>query len=575
MRSAKFIFPALLIFLICFYASAETENYRPDKMIKIDNMGKDTWKMQAFSIDKEIKIKINAKGMATGDNWRAKAWIINAATRSPVWEMTFDNTKKISSKGTRQFNGDIILPAGQYEVYYGIDLSAKAESRGISGFVNDLFHGMDYYDRETRDWGIELGPYPEDDFLFFQDSPVEEKNVVVKMTNLGHNENQTTGFSINKDLTVRIYMIGEGITKNKQMYDYGWITDADTRERVWEAIPRLSYPAGGAIKNRLIDTEITLPPGNYLVHYITDDSHSAERFNQMPPYDPQNWGITIFAVYDDFQETIIKEYIEEKKEPIIKITRTGNDVYICEGFELLKASKIEINALGEYSKLTDRFVDYGWIIDARTREKIWTMDLNNTKHAGGSEKNKMADEIIELQPAAYKVFYITDDSHAFDDWNSNPPPVPENWGITIWPADKDFDLENIRPYNEKEDQTILASLIKVENSEHRRKSFKIEKPAEIRIYALGEGDKSQMYDYGWIENKQGKIIWLMEYADTEHAGGAQKNRLLNKTIELDAGEYTVHYETDDSHSYNSWNSDRPDDFQYWGIMILLNKIYQE
>jgi len=571
MRVIKFVLLALFILTKTFISAANTENDPEENYIKISDMGKETWKMQAFSIDEEMNLMVNATGLAIADNWRAKAWILNADTRTPVWEMNFDNTKKISSKGKRQFSDDIILPAGIYEVYFGVDLSTKNKTRGISGFVNDLFNSLDYYDKETHAWGIELKPYPEDEHLFHKHSPAEDKNVIIKMTNLGNNENRNKGFSINKELTVHIYLIGEGTTKSRQMYDYGWITNADTRERIWEANARLSYPAGGAKKNRLFDTEITLPPGNYIIHCITDDSHSAEHFNQMPPYDPVNWGITITALYDDLQEAVIEEYVEDKKEPIIKISHIGNNAYICEGFELLENSKVRITALGEYSKLTNRFVDYGWIINARTREKIWTMSMNNTEHAGGSEKNRIADEIIELQSAPYKVYYITDDSHAYDDWNSNPPPVPENWGMTIWPADKNFKRENIRPYDENEDKAIIASLIKIENNEHRWKLFKLDNPARIKIVALGEGDKSQMYDYGWIENKEGKIIWLMEYADTEYAGGAQKNRLSNNTIELDTGEYTVHFETDDSHAYNNWNADKPDDFNYWGIMIIYDE----
>ena len=388
MRLSKFIFLVLLIFIFSMNAMSDVENNGSGNIVRIDDIGKKTWKMEAFSIDEEIKIMVNATGMAVGDVWRAKAWIINAVSRSPVWEMTFDNTTRISSKGRRQFSNDIILPAGQYEVYFGVDISAKARSRGISGFVNDLFHSMDYYDKEISSWGIELRPYPEDVELFHLYSPGEENNVIVKMINLGKNENRTTGFSIDQQLTIRLYMLGEGITKKKQMYDYGWIINADTRERVWDANARLSYPAGGALKNRKIDAEITLPPGNYIVHYITDDSHSAERFNQMPPYDPGNWGITVFSVYDDLQDIEIKEYVEEKKEPVIDITRTGNNASICQGIELLKKMRFEIKALGEYSNLTNRFVDYGWIINARTREKVWTMDQTNTEHAGGSKKNK-------------------------------------------------------------------------------------------------------------------------------------------------------------------------------------------
>ena len=60
----------------------------------------------------------------------------------------------------------------------------------------------------------------------------------------------------------------------------------------------------------------------------------------------------------------------------------------------------------------------------------------------------------------------------------------------------------------------------------------------------------------------------MEYPKTVHAGGAKKNRLFNDIISLDAGSYTLHYETDDSHNFNNWNADKPDEDHYWGIMVL-------
>lgn len=78
-----------------------------------------------------------------------------------------------------------------------------------------------------------------------------------------------------------------------------------------------------------------------------------------------------------------------------------------------------------------------------------------------------------------------------------------------------------------------------------------------------------MYDYGWIENEQGRIIWEMTYRKTSHAGGAKKNRLFNDTVYLEAGTYYVYYETDGSHSYNDWNSTPPDNPELYGITVLL------
>ena len=49
-----------------------------------------------------------------------------------------------------------------------------------------------------------------------------------------------------------------------------WKTDMSSSE---------SYPA--------------LPAGEYVVHYVTDDSHCFGQWNQEAPFEPERWGITI------------------------------------------------------------------------------------------------------------------------------------------------------------------------------------------------------------------------------------------------------------------------------------------
>jgi len=60
----------------------------------------------------------------------------------------------------------------------------------------------------------------------------------------------------------------------------------------------------------------------------------------------------------------------------------------------------------------------------------------------------------------------------------------------------------------------------------------------------------------------------MRYRKTEHAGGAKKNRMIDTIITLDAGTYSVHYRSDDSHSYHDWNSSAPHDKRNWGITVF-------
>jgi hypothetical protein len=59
----------------------------------------------------------------------------------------------------------------------------------------------------------------------------------------------------------------------------------------------------------------------------------------------------------------------------------------------------------------------------------------------------------------------------------------------------------------------------------------------------------------------------MKYKDTRKAGGAEKNRVFDNTLRLDAGSYIAHFITDDSHAYGDWNTDPPRDKSNWGITI--------
>ena len=75
-----------------------------------------------------------------------------------------------------------------------------------------------------------------------------------------------------------------------------------------------------------------------------------------------------------------------------------------------------------------------------------------------------------------------------------------------------------------------------------------------------------MFDDGRIVNSAGDIVWEIEFSKTIHAGGALKNRMAVDTILLNAGNYTIVYETDESHSYGHWD-DTPPTNQFSGIKI--------
>jgi hypothetical protein len=212
--------------------------------------------------------------------------------------------------------------------------------------------------------------------------------------------------------------------------------------------------------------------------------------------------------------------------------------------------------------------DYGWIVAAKTHQKIWTINYYDTEHAGGGSKNRLIDETVQFDKGNYIAYFVTDDSHSYIRWNASPPFDRERWGLTIMAADENFNPAEVTAYEEKDDKSILAKLVRMRDHERRRESFTLTKDAKVRIYAIGEGSDGEMYDYGWIEDKStGRVVWEMTYRMADHAGGARKNRAVDATISLKAGEYVVYYVTDGSHSFNDWNADPPHDPVNWGITV--------
>ncbi len=75
--------------------------------------------------------------------------------------------------------------------------------------------------------------------------------------------------------------------------------------------------------------------------------------------------------------------------------------------------------------------DYAWIED-RSGKKVWEMDYRMTEQAGGDRKNRLADEVIHLDAGEYEVYYRSDDSHSFSEWNADPPYDAAHYGVTVY-----------------------------------------------------------------------------------------------------------------------------------------------
>lgn len=521
-----------------------------------------SWQMQPFELTRPTRLEIDVLGNFSRGEWQAKGWILDVTNDKIVWEMRRSKVDEISSEGQCRLNQIFELPAGEYEVHFGTQSFFRRYDHSFLSFLNDLFGDRDASDNLLRQWHLFLEPVESDRSQMVLVKAWRSADTIIDLSGAGDSEMLEDDFRVAKETTIEVFMIGEGRRSSQTFYDYGWILDLDTRERLWQAEIRDSQHAGGAKKNRIIHKRLVLKPGNYRAVFITDDSHSLDGFNAMPPYDASRWGLLIRG-----DNSVLDKHVDPESlpEPVVDLTQVENEEWVSRGFELQKSMDLRVYAMGEmgYSK---ELVDKGWIIDAYTHRPVWKMSRRNTFHAGGAKKNMMADEIITLPKGAYIAYYKSDDSHAFGDWNSAPPFQEKAWGLTLYalyPQDRRY----VQDYDIDDDPNFLVSLIRIGDDQKHEKTFGLQNDATISIYAMGEGDRDEMCDYGWIEDQRGQIVWKMSYGKTIHAGGAKKNRKFSGTIDLPAGPYWVYYQTDDSHSFDDWNTAPPDDPFFYGITI--------
>jgi hypothetical protein len=529
----------------------------------------------AFTISHPEKIKINGTAGGFYDDGRFLVyygWIIDSETRKVAWHMFDKYERDDFEDGEFEFKDEVSLNKGTYELYF-----AGARHQWNDGW-NDIgnfsdFIGNVFGDRSTvkfRSSKQELMEISLSGSAISKIKMVELLNSktsasIVSLLKPDHNANEKKGFSLSAETTLRIYAIGEG--RDDSFFDYAWIYDVNKRKRVWEMDFHNTDFAGGNKKNLVADEKIKLPAGDYLVSYVTDDSHAFDEWNTMPPDDPHFTGITIWANSEQDKKNVVPFTLPAEVKPVLQITKVRDDDFKSQGLSVKAPVELRILCMGEESG--DDMADYGWIMNASTREIVWDMNRERNMHAGGADKNRMVEGTVRLDKGEFIVYYSTDDSHSYADWNSGPPHEQDYYGITLWVSKKE-DLSKVslfEPGTYKNDK-VVVEIVQVRDDERLNESFTLDKDTKLRVFALGEGDDGDMVDYGWIKNTEtGKVVWEMTYRNTENAGGAKKNRVYNDTIILPKGTYRIYYETDGSHSYRRWNASPPHGQEKYGISL--------
>jgi hypothetical protein len=288
--------------------------------------------------------------------------------------------------------------------------------------------------------------------------------------------------------------------------------------------------------------------------------------------------MTIYGADERITQHVRPYDIWTERQPIIKLApaRSGSDLH--QAFRVNSTTDVMLYAMGEIDG--DSRYDYGWLENLDNGEIVWTMRRDVIRHAGGSHDNSVAEAYLTLEPGEYELKYISDDSHAYDDWRRDRPDHEERWGITLFSLSEHqpgaISLINAtsRPEQRGESHEVsgeeVFSLVGAKNNQSMTRSIELSMKQTLHIRAIGEISQSGEYDYGWIQSEpDGNIVWKMGRANTISAGGDERFRLFDDFITLDEGVYSIHFETDESHAFGDFRDASPDFESEYGMRVVL------
>jgi len=392
---------------------------------------------------------------------------------------------------------------------------------------------------------------------------------------------ESEAFTLNSDQTVTINSVA---LRHDKFGDQStaWILNSETREVVWRV--RDAKKVDRTSKTVEYEDEIDLDAGAYELYLGVSENrwsgdHNVFSLLKMVIHSTgiDDWDdiievleVTVSAPdgRSDGRNSLRRVQEILAKDAIVSITGVGDSESHAGAFKLDRDMDVNIYAIGELKRKGS--YDSAWLVDLDSGKTVWELAYRKSERAGGAKKNRQFNDTVHLKAGRYAAQYLSDDSHSWPDFNLAPPYDPMAWGITVRPAAKS-DLASASPidYDDPLKQNAFVKLTRMRDNMHRSEGFTLAEPTDVRIFAVGEGKKREMYDYGWIVNARTlKTVWEMEYRDTKHAGGNEKNRLFDDVVRLDAGSYIVHFATDGSHSYRDWNLPAPFYKDKWGITLI-------
>ena len=498
-------------------------------------------------------------------------WILNRATREVEWILrpgSSDGTKTLVEKVD-----SVQLGPGTYDVFFTtLGQTRESRRRQIVGHRGQWIGDKDKWQMVIHATSAAGGDIRVDDHVDWAEVAPTSDNLVWASGPVKGKQKVEQVFEVSETIPVVVYTVGE-ICANS--CDYGYVTELRSDSVLWRMNESNSTPAGGANSNRLFKGEIVLKPGLYKIGYVTDYGHDFDRWYHNPPFDPTAWGITVSASSAADLEKISALDLWTQRQPSIFINQVRDDQEIERYFTVSKPIRVFLSGLGELSKSDSRY-DFAELSDRNTGKIVWSMSWENSQPAGGHDNNRIEEVYRSLVPGSYKLSYKSDGSHSFERFSNGTPRNPDRWGVAMFVIDDDGDsiVVSEEPQNgdivvvdESQSGDVIVNETRLGNSVDLEQIIAVSEPSTLSIFALGEISRSEAYDYGWIVDANGDEIWRMTRSNTSFAGGVDRNRMYTGRIDVEAGVYILHFQTDSGHAFGDFGSDGPNVPERWGIVV--------
>ncbi|MEQ9104213.1 MAG: hypothetical protein RIE53_05905 [Rhodothermales bacterium] len=409
-------------------------------------------------------------------------------------------------------------------------------------------------------WRFSAGPRIGEGFVQIQPSDLGQLDEV--------------SFTVERPTSIHVRAVGafETDEAGAPLAAYGWVLDRSNAQVVW-SMETFRVDRDGVLASA--DDSLRLAPGSYTAYFTsfgpTPSSREQRAFLGLKPHwtNHRDAFHLVLSTRDSDEDairsgmTVTAESGDATSTPLWSALRVSNRKTMEELVRVDSDAGLRIQAI---IGLCSSGCDMAYIEDLDTGATVWEMSMENTVAAGGWEANRLFDDIIRLGEGIYRFVLTTDRRHSWNRWSANTPYNPEGFGMQV-----EVVSGSAVTLDPTAGDARLVSMVDIGSSEHRTMRMRVSERTLVLVDAMGEiSSNGTLYDYGYIvRDSNGERVWRMSLDKSVPAGGHETNRQERAVVRLDAGEYTLHYETDDSHAFGDWRKDRPRETDRWGMTLYL------